>query len=94
VKEVNKRLLAQKNLPEFEPVPLTLASLVAEGMRLVTQQDLVNTNKLGEEYMVSRRVDWVIAIRGYKRDQKQSGGHLYVFWGGRGMGVSRDIEHA
>jgi SpoVK/Ycf46/Vps4 family AAA+-type ATPase len=56
VKEVNKRLLAQKNLPEFEPVPLTLASLVAEGMRLVTQQDLVNTNKLGEEYM--RGVAW------------------------------------
>lgn len=52
VKEVNKRLMTQKNLPEFEPVPLTLASLVAEGMRLVQQQDLVNTNKLGEEYMV------------------------------------------
>jgi hypothetical protein len=44
--------MTQKNLPEFEPVPLTLASLVAEGMRLVQQQDLVNTNKLGEEYMV------------------------------------------
>jgi len=52
VKEVNRRLLQQKNLPEFEPVPLSLASLVAEGMRLVAEQDLVNNTKLGEEYMV------------------------------------------
>jgi hypothetical protein len=50
---MNRRLLTQKDLPEFEPVPLTLAMLVAEGMRLVKEQELVNTSKLGEEYMVS-----------------------------------------
>lgn len=50
---MNKRLLQQKNLPEFEPVPLTLAMLVQEGMRLVKEQQLVNNNRLGEEYMVS-----------------------------------------
>lgn len=55
VKEVNKRLLSQQDLPEFEPVPLTLASLVAEGMRLVQEQELVSTSKLGEEYMVSHK---------------------------------------
>jgi hypothetical protein len=50
---MNRRLLTQKDLPEFEPVPLTLAMLVAEGLRLVQEQDLVNSTKLGEEYMVS-----------------------------------------
>lgn len=52
VKEVNSRLISQRDLPEFEPVPLCLADLVAEGMRLVAEQELVNTTKLGEEYMV------------------------------------------
>lgn len=49
---MNRRLLTQKDLPEFEPVPLNLAMLVAEGLRLVQEQDLVNSTKLGEEYMV------------------------------------------
>lgn len=59
VKEMNRRLMQQKNLPEFEPVPLSLASLVSEGMRLVAEQELVNTTKLGEEYMVRGGV-WVL----------------------------------
>ena len=49
---MNRRLLSQQDLPEFEPVPLTLAMLVAEGMRLVQEQQMVNNTKLGEEYMV------------------------------------------
>lgn len=51
VKEVNKRLLSQKDLPEFEPVPLTLADLLAEGRRLVGEQEAVNQGRLGELYM-------------------------------------------
>jgi hypothetical protein len=41
-----------QDLPEFEPIPLRLADLVAEGERLVREQDAVNASKLGEEYMV------------------------------------------
>eukprot|EP00882_Tetradesmus_deserticola_P007825 GHRQ01008237.1.p1 GENE.GHRQ01008237.1~~GHRQ01008237.1.p1 ORF type:complete len:325 (+),score=170.99 GHRQ01008237.1:94-1068(+) len=51
VKEVNKRLLAQQDLPEFEPVALRLADLISEGQRLVGEQAAVNAGRLGELYM-------------------------------------------
>jgi hypothetical protein len=51
VKEVNKRLLAQQDLPEFEPVPLQLSDLLSEGRRLVGEQEAVNAGRLGELYM-------------------------------------------
>lgn len=51
LKEVQRRLLKRDGVPVFEPVQLTLDMLVAEGERLVREQDLVNSNKLSEEYM-------------------------------------------
>jgi hypothetical protein len=58
-KEVNRRLINKEGLPEFEPVAVTLQDLLAEGRRLVAEQDAVNNAKLSEEYM-----------RGAKRDGK------------------------
>eukprot|EP00878_Enallax_costatus_P019250 GHUV01020305.1.p1 GENE.GHUV01020305.1~~GHUV01020305.1.p1 ORF type:complete len:358 (+),score=81.86 GHUV01020305.1:442-1515(+) len=50
-KEVHRRLINKEGLPEFEPVPLTLDLLLAEGRRLVAEQDAVNNAKFSEEYM-------------------------------------------
>ncbi len=50
-KEVHRRLINKEGLPEFEPVPLSLDMLLAEGRRLVAEQDAVNSAKLSEEYM-------------------------------------------
>jgi hypothetical protein len=50
-KEVHRRLINKEGLPEFEPVQLTLQDLLAEGRRLVAEQDAVNSAKLSEEYM-------------------------------------------
>jgi hypothetical protein len=51
VKEVNRRLLSKQGVPDFQPVPLTLEGLMAEGRRLVAEQDAINSSKLGELYM-------------------------------------------
>ncbi|WIA19725.1 hypothetical protein OEZ85_005651 [Tetradesmus obliquus] len=58
-KEVNRRLINKEGLPVFEPVAITVQDLLAEGRRLVAEQDAVNAAKLSEEYM-----------RGVKRDGK------------------------
>lgn len=50
-KEVHRRLIKREGLPVFEPVPITLDMLLAEGRRLVAEQDAVNSAKLSEEYM-------------------------------------------
>ncbi len=50
-KEVSRRLLAQEGLPELQPVSPTLDDLMAEGARLVAEQDAVNQHKLSEDYM-------------------------------------------
>ncbi|KIZ00211.1 hypothetical protein MNEG_7747 [Monoraphidium neglectum] len=49
--ELHRRLVKQKDLPQFDPVTATLGMLVAEGERLVAEQDAVNANKLSEEYL-------------------------------------------
>lgn len=51
VLEVNKRLLSQTGVPEFTPVPISLDMLMAEGRRLVAEQEAVNTSRLGQLYM-------------------------------------------
>jgi hypothetical protein len=75
VKEMNARLLAQRGLPEFEPVPLTLDMLRAEGDRLAAEQDLVNNTHLGELYM--KGVNWASG------DEEGGGGG----GGGGGLGL-------
>jgi hypothetical protein len=50
-KEVHRRLINKEDLPEFEPVQLSLQDLLAEGRRLVAEQDAVMSAKLSEEYM-------------------------------------------
>ncbi|GBF99559.1 ribulose bisphosphate carboxylase oxygenase, chloroplastic [Raphidocelis subcapitata] len=49
--DLHRRLVKGADLPQFEPVTATLAALVAEGERLVAEQDAVNANKLSEEYL-------------------------------------------
>ncbi|KAF8055666.1 rca [Scenedesmus sp. PABB004] len=56
ISEVNRRLLSQQGVPEFEPAAISLDGLVAEGRRLVAEQELVNSSKLSEAYM--RGVAW------------------------------------
>lgn len=50
-KDVHRRLVKQKDLPQFTPVRATLDVLVAEGERLVAEQDAVNSSKLSEDYL-------------------------------------------
>lgn len=56
MKEVNRRLLSQQGVPQFDPVRLSLADLVEQGQRLVAEQDAVKGSNLGEQYM--RGVAW------------------------------------
>lgn len=51
LKELGHRLVKQQGLPKFEPVQLTLPMLMKEGDRLVREQDMVNSQKLAQEYM-------------------------------------------
>lgn len=51
MKELSRRLLKRESLPMFEPVDLTLQMLVAEGARLEREQQMVNDQKLAQEYM-------------------------------------------
>ena len=41
----------RERLPSFEPVPLQLEALLAEGRRLAQEQEHVNSFRLSEEYM-------------------------------------------
>lgn len=69
-KEVHRRLINREGLPEFEPVPISLASLLAEGRRLVAEQDAVNSAKLSEEYMrgvksgMGKRLPSILGLQG------------------------------
>ena len=49
--EVSRRLLTGDGVPAFEPVTATLDALLAEGRRLIAEQDAVNANSLAEEYL-------------------------------------------
>lgn len=49
--DLHRRLVKGKDLPQFKPVTATLDALVAEGERLVREQDLVNAHKLSEDYL-------------------------------------------
>jgi hypothetical protein len=51
VDRVNKALLNEKQRPSFESPEVTLEMLLAEGKRLVEEQDLIMQQKLSEEYM-------------------------------------------
>ena len=51
LKNMGRRLLAKEGLPKFEPVTLQLKDLLAEGERLVMEQDMVRTMKLSEDYL-------------------------------------------
>ncbi|KAI3426183.1 hypothetical protein D9Q98_008560 [Chlorella vulgaris] len=55
MKELGRRLAKQEGLPTFEPVDLSLNMLMAEGRRLVEEQDLINSHKLSEVYMKPQR---------------------------------------
>jgi hypothetical protein len=50
VKAVHRALLKGKG-PVFEPVEATLEGLLAEGRRLVAEQELVNRSRLSEDYL-------------------------------------------
>jgi hypothetical protein len=41
----------RRDLPVFQQVELRLSDLLAEGQRLVAEQDAVNSLKLSEEYL-------------------------------------------
>ena len=49
--KISERLVRQKDLPQFEPVDLTLDMVVEEGDRLVYEQDMVNSMRLSDEYL-------------------------------------------
>eukprot|EP00889_Picochlorum_renovo_P006595 jgi/Picre1/33625/NNA_001105.t1 len=55
LKELGRRLVHQENLPEFEPVNLKLENLMAEGRRLVREQDHLNSLKLSNEYLKQQK---------------------------------------
>eukprot|EP00884_Botryococcus_braunii_P014753 jgi/Botrbrau1/23279/Bobra.0102s0022.1 len=49
--DMSKRLVTKQGLPVFEQVELRLSDLMAEGRRLVTEQDHINSIKLSTEYL-------------------------------------------
>lgn len=49
--QISERLVRQKDLPQFEPVDLTLGMLMEEGDRLVYEQEMVNNTRLSDEYL-------------------------------------------
>lgn len=49
--QISERLVRQKDLPQFEPVDLTLDMLMEEGDRLVYEQEMVNNTRLSDEYL-------------------------------------------
>jgi hypothetical protein len=51
LRKIGERLVSKDKLPEFEPVDLTLDSLVEEGDRLVYEQEMVNNMRLSDEYV-------------------------------------------
>jgi len=53
LQNLGKRLLKkdESSLPSFEPENLTLADLLAQGERLVAEQELVQSMKLSQEYL-------------------------------------------
>lgn len=51
MKEFAHRLLKKVDLPDFQPVDVTLDMLLVEGHRLAGEQDRVNSLKLSKEYM-------------------------------------------
>eukprot|EP00892_Ulva_mutabilis_P004562 jgi/Ulvmu1/2478/UM137_0003.1 len=48
---ISERLVRQKDLPQFEPVDLTLDMLIEEGDRLVYEQEMVNSMRLSDKYL-------------------------------------------
>jgi hypothetical protein len=54
MKKISERLARRRDLPQFEPVNLTLDSLMEEGDRLVHEQDMVNSMRLSDEYMIKQ----------------------------------------
>ncbi|EFN56322.1 hypothetical protein CHLNCDRAFT_144763 [Chlorella variabilis] len=55
MRELGRRLLRQEDLPQFEPVDLTLLMLMEEGRRLQAEQDMVNSMRLSDEYLKKQR---------------------------------------
>lgn len=51
LKELGRRLIKKEGLPEFKPVTLNRPMLMAEGERLVREQDMVNSMKLSHDYL-------------------------------------------
>jgi len=51
--EMSKRLVQGIDLPQFEPVRMTLDMLFAEGERLIAEQELVASTHLASEYLKS-----------------------------------------
>lgn len=54
LKKISQRLLAKSELPQFEPVNLNLDTLVEEGERLVYEQEMVNSLRLSDEYIIKQ----------------------------------------
>ncbi len=48
---LGKYLIDKNNLPDLEPVQLTVTDLLREGQRLATEQQRINDSKLSQEYL-------------------------------------------
>lgn len=57
MKQLGPRLVRKRDLPDFEPVQLTIEMLIREGNRLATEQQRVNDIRLAQEYMRDTRSD-------------------------------------
>ena len=66
LKDLGRRLLRQEDLPQFEPVDLSLDMLLKEGRRLVMEQDMVMNMKLSEEYLTKGKKQYksIIGLSG------------------------------
>lgn len=49
--KISERLVRGKDLPQFEPVDLTLDMIMEEGDRLVYEQEMVNNTRLSDDYL-------------------------------------------
>ena len=55
LKELGRRLVHQEDLPQFEPLTLTVDDLIVEGDRLVREQDMINNVRLSNDYLKPQR---------------------------------------
>jgi hypothetical protein len=54
LKKISERLVKKRDLPQFEPMKLSLDMLMEEGDRLVYEQDMVNSLRLSDDYIIKQ----------------------------------------